>query len=335
MLRAIPGLASLPFALAPLAFSPASGLRGFARFCPRSLWATRIRSLRSPLRALAPSLVSGLCASPPWPCRWGVGLGSLPSLSPAPGGRFRRSRRRGVALGSVLWLLGVSCVCSVACFRFRSLAAFRVPVWPVPPSAVGWCCSWSVVPPFPVIAFGLCGCGAVLFLPCCAVVRPLLGSPLAGPARFLCGASGSRRLCRVGTGLPVLTALPFQVARPAGGSRRRCARPVGAGRLASPFAACSRPLFSWRCPMVPVSPAVAAGLSAFASVAVPAVPAGVGVWCWVFSGPDRFTRCARARRFARCALPRRLVLAWVSTPSGSLLALAVLGFLPTGWHLVA
>ncbi|MCC8989050.1 MAG: hypothetical protein LM523_15290 [Candidatus Contendobacter sp.] len=83
--------------------------------------------------------------------------------------------------------------------------------------------------------------------------------------------------------------------------------------------------------MVPVSPAVAAGLSAFASVAVPAAPAGAGVWCWVFAGPGRFARCAR--RFARFALSRRL--AWASTPSGSLLALAVPGFLPAGWRLVA
>ena len=93
VLRAVPGLASLPFVLATLAFSPVSR-RG--------------------------------------------GMGSLPSLSPAPGGRIRRSWRQGVALGSVLWLLGVSCVRSVSCVRFRSLAAFRVPVWPVPPGGAPW-----------------------------------------------------------------------------------------------------------------------------------------------------------------------------------------------------
>ena len=84
--------------------------------------------------------------------------------------------------------------------------------------------------------------------------------------------------------------------------------------------------------MVPVSPRVAAGLSCFASLAVPADPASAGVWCWVFAGPGRFARCARARRFARFALSRRLVLAWSPTPSGSLLALAVPGFLPAGWR---
>lgn len=94
--------------------------------------------------------------------------------------------------------------------------------------------------------------------------------------------------------------------------------------------------------MSPLYPAVSAGLAAFASASLPAAgsawPAGAG-WCWVFTGPGRFARCARARRFARIASDSgaRLMLAWVPCPSGSLLVLAVPGFLPAGagWRVVA
>lgn|GEM_PF-5300852 len=92
----------------------------------------------------------------------------------------------------------------------------------------------------------------------------------------------------------------------------------------------------------PLSPAVSRGLSALASFSVCVLvgdpwAAGSG-FCWVFAGSKRFARCARARRFARMAeLPSgaRLVVASAWCPSGALLALAVPGFLPPGWRVVA
>ncbi len=107
---AVPGVcASLRFAFPPAGpwgfsrFVPfaASGRQGFGRFAPRF----------APLR---PSSLRAVARSPPPAPAWGGGWGSLPSLSPAPGGRFRRSwRRRAVApFGRFL----VSWGCVVAAF---------------------------------------------------------------------------------------------------------------------------------------------------------------------------------------------------------------------------
>jgi hypothetical protein len=89
---------------------PASRRGGFCALC-RSLRAGDKGSLRrfAPLR---PLLASGPSRSPPPALPLGGwGWGSLPSLSPAPGGRFRRSLRRwGGRLPSVAGLALWGCV---------------------------------------------------------------------------------------------------------------------------------------------------------------------------------------------------------------------------------
>ena len=107
--------------------------------CPSLTPGARVRSLRSPLRALAPVFASGRRAlAPSGPGAGGAGLGSLPSLSPAPGGRCRRSRRRGVAgslvrwfLWGVLWPLLLSFLPLPPCCVPRGLVWLpgRVPPW--------------------------------------------------------------------------------------------------------------------------------------------------------------------------------------------------------------
>lgn len=101
----------------------------------------------------------------------------------------------------------------------------------------------------------------------------------------------------------------------------------------------------WGCSVFPsvspLSPAVSRGISALASFSVCASVGdswlvGSG-FCWVFAGSQRFARCARARRFARMATLQsgaRLVVALSCCSSGSLVALAVPGFLPPVWRVV-
>lgn len=91
----------------------------------------------------------------------------------------------------------------------------------------------------------------------------------------------------------------------------------------------------------PLSPAVSRALSALSSFSVCALAGDSWLvdsgFCWVFAGSQRFARCARARRFARMATLQsgaRLVVALACCPSGSLVALAVPGFLPPGWRVM-
>jgi hypothetical protein len=106
--------------------------------CPR-LAAWRVPAPRSALRR-RPAPCS--CAlAPSGPGAGGAGLGSLPSLPPAPGGRFHRSRRRGVAgslvrwfFGGVLWPLSRSFLPRPPCCVPRGLVWLpgRVPPWAFP-----------------------------------------------------------------------------------------------------------------------------------------------------------------------------------------------------------
>ena len=99
--------------------------------CPARAWRSGA-SLRPP-RPCAAAPSRALCARPLGPSAGGVGWGSLPSLSPAPGGRFRRSRRRGGGGSLRLWVRfggGVSWfvfACLAVPASCRSFAWFSVP----------------------------------------------------------------------------------------------------------------------------------------------------------------------------------------------------------------
>ena len=192
-------------------------------------------------------------ASPPRPVPWrgapsgpgagGAGLGSLPSLSPAPGGRFRRSRRRGAGGSWVRWcFLGVSCGrFLVRSFRFRR-AAFRA----VLSGALGGLRPGRFLPPLVARLVRLGGGGSLRVARGRGRVRPVVVSPLAARLPWLRRSPGSRRCGRcavVGGFRPGRSAAGpgspgWRVARPGGRVRRplRGCRVVVAGLL-SVFAA--------------------------------------------------------------------------------------------------
>jgi hypothetical protein len=135
---------------------------------------------------------------------------------------------RGVCRGSV----------ALSLCRFRSGRFRRAAFGPLSGGPVGRFRPGAVVPPLPAVAVRV-GRGRPVLGPARrAAVRPLLGSSLAAAPRFLRGAPGSRWFRGVGSGLPLRSALPLRLARPAGRPRRRrAARP---GRL-------GWPLFLWPC----------------------------------------------------------------------------------------
>ncbi len=152
------------------------------RFPPRraggllALCALRSRRAQGPVAALPPPLRPGSLRAvarlpPPALPLGGGGWGSLPSVSPAPGGRFRRSRRRRVG-GSLRSLLAF---CGGALCLFLFLSPLRLFV---PPGAVSRrgrvapLASLSARPPVPCrVSLRLCGFLARL---------PLAGSPRLG-----------------------------------------------------------------------------------------------------------------------------------------------------------
>ena len=197
--------------------------------CPR--WAAwRIPAPRSALRR-RPGPCS--CAlAPSGPGAGGAGLGSLPSLSPAPGGRFRRSRRRGAGGSWVRWcFLGVSCGRFLVCpFRFRR-AAFRA----VCVRALGGFRPRRFVPPVRcgVVRFG--GRGPFFLARRRRPVRAVVGRAPARGLSGLSGSPGSRRCGRCAVlggfrpgGAAARSRSPgWRFARPG----RRVRRPVRGGRV--------------------------------------------------------------------------------------------------------
>lgn len=124
--------------------------------------------------------------------------------------------------------------CSLSCCRFRAGSAGGAAFGPLSGRALGRRRPGVVVAPVAAGAVRVRRRGAVFLARRRRGVRPLLGSPPAGPPRFLRGAPGGLRgarvLVRVGAGLPVLAALPLRSGRP-GGRSRRCRRAVRPGRL--------------------------------------------------------------------------------------------------------
>ena len=147
---ALPPYPRRPWLLRSLRSRPAPRRGASRALCPSLTPGARVRSLRSPLRALAPVFASGRRAlAPSGAGAGGAGLGSLPSLSPAPGGRFRRSWRRRVAgslvrwlCGGVLWPLSRSFLPLPPCCVPRGLAWLpgRAPPWAFRSAPRRWRC---------------------------------------------------------------------------------------------------------------------------------------------------------------------------------------------------
>ena len=192
VLRAVPGLASLLFALAALAFSPASGLRGFARFCPSLAVGDKGSVAALPaarpcaLARFGPLRVAPLALPPGG---WGFGFPpvpvarsrrALPPLPAAVGGFLLRCLGLGVRCVSFRF-----CPAGFVCGAFRS--RFVRPVGGLRPRCV--------VPPFASGVFRLCGRGAVFLAGGCRPVCLVLGAALAARVPGVRGSPGSGWLC--------------------------------------------------------------------------------------------------------------------------------------------
>ena len=177
-----------PWLLRSLRSLPAPRRGAFCACAVRLRRATRVRSLRSPLRALAPGFASGSTRSPPPALALGGGVLGL--SVPFPVARslraFRRSLRRwGVALFvRFLSVLGVCRVCFL--FRFCSAAVFRGSFRPFPVRSVGGFCPGRVVPPVLSRLLALRGRRSLLVSHCCCVVLAVVGSPLVAGGFVLC-----------------------------------------------------------------------------------------------------------------------------------------------------
>ena len=292
---------SLAFALAAL---PPRRVGGLLALCAlRSLRATRAgRCVPSPLRGSPPCALalfgpSRVCPLRRW--RWGAGFwGSLPSLSPAPGGRCRRSRRRWVAGFLVRWLFwGVCRGCSVSLFRLRAGRSRGSPFRPVPGRAVGRFRPGPVVSPFASFAVRLRGGGPVRFFRRRVALRAVVGSAVAGPPRLLRRARGGRWVCGFCAGLPLPAAVPLRPAALAVRSRGLAVR--------------SLPLFPSAAPAV-------VGFSGSRRLPVAFRPLVAGVVASVLAGGRAVAvGCVGgADAFVRCAAPGAVVFAASAFGSG-------------------
>lgn len=154
-LRAVHGLASLPFVFASLTVFPASRQGAFCACAVRLRRATRVRSLRFPAsRPLHPASLPALCARPLWRCRSGGGVGAVPAslwrapgaLSAAPGGGGVGGSRWSLGLcGGVPWLCSRCLVLPVSCRSFP-WRCVRPAVGSRPGAVPPWVCR-SAVPP--------------------------------------------------------------------------------------------------------------------------------------------------------------------------------------------
>ena len=164
----------------------AGGLFALSALC--SLRATRVRSLRSPLRALAPLLSSGGRAfAPSGSGPGGRGFGSLPSLSPAPGGPSAAP----AAAGGWLSSFAVGFWGSYVRFCFRAAPLVRGAFRSLCPCAVGRFRPGCVVPAFAPGVFRLRGGGPVFVASGGWPVFRFVGSPPRSLCPLLCGAPGS------------------------------------------------------------------------------------------------------------------------------------------------
>lgn len=148
---------------------------------------------------------------------------------------------------SLVWsgLLGVCRGCSLALFRVCSGGFCGAAFGPLSGGPVGWFRPGAVVPPLPAVAVRVCRGRPVPLVCGGGSLRAVVGSPPAGPPRFLCGAPGPGWFRGVGSGLSVPAAVSLRLARSGGGSRR-CRRAVRPGRLGWPLfpSPSSRP--GWR-----------------------------------------------------------------------------------------
>ncbi len=238
VLRAVPGLASLPFVLATLAFSPASGRGAFCACarawsspqggagCPARAWRSGASCAR--LGLASPPQPVPCALAPSGPAAWGVGLWAV--LLVLLRGSCRAFRRScGGSVGFLGRCLGLG-VCRVR-FCFCAVAVVCGSFRPRFVRALGWVCAGCVVPPVRPRRVRLRGRGAVFVRRGCWPVCPFLGLSLAARVSRLRGAPGSGRVCGFRPGCAVLPGRAWSGVPFAGVAVRRV---LSCGRLVVP-----------------------------------------------------------------------------------------------------